>query len=303
MGTYIEAAATAHGHAHWFGGGARHLTDVAAEICLERAHHTADDIDLLVNAGIYKDLNVAEPALAAIVQDDIGANRGDPPRFGHHGTFSFDVLNGGCGVVSAAQLVDALVGHGDARLGLIVAADTDPSPRTSRGFAFAPAGGALLLSHREDDEHGFVRFATRTFPEYAGLFESHLRWDPQAGFTHHGRNILEVYEAPAFLGAAVEAATAVCHELLATCDLRPGDVDLVIASQYPPTFGQELVRILGISSERIPAVEPSLVGTHTAGPIAALECAFLSRKLARARNVLVVTCGAGLTIAAAVYRP
>ncbi len=300
MGAYIEAAATSHGTG-MFGRGAIHLTDVAAEICLDRAHRSADDIDLLVNAGIYKDLNVAEPALASIIQEDIGANPGSPPRLGHHGTFSFDILNGGCGVVTATQLVDAFVGRGGARIGMITAADVDPSHRTSRGYPFAPAGGALLVSHT-DDNHGFVRFDIRTFPEYAGLFETHLRWDPHAGLTHKGRNVLEVYEAPAFAAACVETGAAVARELLHTAEVRVGEVELVIASQYPKTFAVDVARAVGIAADRVPAVPPELVGSHTAGPIAALEAAFVSRRLARARNVLFVTCGAGLTVGAALYR-
>ena len=300
MGTYIEAAATSHGRG-LLHHGARYLTDLAAEICLERAHRHADDIDLLVNAGVYKDLNVAEPALAAIIQEDIGANPGSPPHYGHHGTFSFDILNGGCGVITAAQLVDAFVGASGARLGMIVAADVDPSPRTSRGFPFTPAGGAVLVSHADGD-HGFVRFAVRTFPEYAALFETHLRWDPRAGLTHKGRNVLEVYEAPSFAACCVEAAAAVTHELLCTADVRARDIDLVIASQYPTSFSSEITRALGIAADRLPEVGSELAGAHTAGPIASLESAFVSRRLSRSRNVLFVTCGAGLTIGAALYR-
>ena len=46
--------------------------------CLDRAGRTAHDVDLLVNAGIYRDRNLGEPALAAMIQQDIGANPEDP---------------------------------------------------------------------------------------------------------------------------------------------------------------------------------------------------------------------------------
>ena len=300
MGTFIEAAATAHHRGHLFGRGALHLIDEAAGACLERAHHDADEIELLINTGVYKDRNTAEPALASIIQEDIGANATSPPRIGHHGTFSFDVLNGGCGVITAAQLIDGFVGHGGARLGMIVAGDVDPSPRTSRNFPFTPAGGAMLVSHAHDS-HGFRKFATRTFPEHEGLFEAHLRWDPDAGLLHHGRNVLEVYEAPAFATTCVTRGAEVARELLEECGLAVDQIDLLIASQYPVTFPAELALALGIHDDRVPAVARELAGAHTAGPIAALEAAIASRRFARARHVLFVTCGAGLTIGAAVY--
>jgi 3-oxoacyl-[acyl-carrier-protein] synthase-3 len=301
MGTRIESVATAHRRGRLLGRGALHLTDSAAIACLRRAHHRPDELDLLINAGLYKDRNTAEPALASIIQDDLGANRGSPPRLGRHGTFSFDVVNGGCGVVTAAQLVDAFVGRGGARLGLIVAGDADPSPRTSRGFAFAPAGGAVLIGHVDGDA-GFQGFAVRTFPEYAAMFEAQLRWDPRAGLTRRGRNVVEIYEAPEFAACCVERAAEVVRELLAGGALSIGDVDLVIASQYPRGFALAVARRLGISDDRVPEVRREFVGAHTAGPIAALEAAFATRQFVRARHTLFVTAGAGITIGAALYR-
>ena len=301
MGTCIESAATARRRFRRFGRGALHLSDAAASTCLERAHHTADEIDLLINAGIYKDRNTAEPALASIIQEDIGANVGGPARIGHHGTFSFDVLNGACGVLTAAQLVDGFVGHGGARLGMIVAGDADPSPRTSRGFPFTPAGGAMLLGH-VDGDHGFQKFEFRTFPEDAGMFEAGVRWDPHAGFAHRGRNILEIHEAPAFATCCIDRAVEVVESTLSSVGLAARDVDLLLASQYPRGFGVQVARRLGIPLDRVPQVEPELEKTHTAGVIAALEASILALRFPRARHALFVTAGAGITVGVALYR-
>ncbi|HUJ61177.1 MAG TPA: 3-oxoacyl-[acyl-carrier-protein] synthase III C-terminal domain-containing protein [Kofleriaceae bacterium] len=300
MGTCIEAVATAHHRGHLLGRGALHLAETAARACLDRAHREPDELDLLIDTGMYRDLNIAEPALAAIIQDDLGANRGSPPRIGHHGTFSFDVMNGGCGVVSSAQLADGLLAGGGARLGMVVAADADPSPRTSRHFPFAPAGGAVLLAH-VPGEHGFARFAIRTYPQHAGLFETQLVWDPRAGLARRGRNVLEVYEAPDFRAACVARGAELVRELLDGAGLAAGEIELLIASQYPATFAQEIARALGIAPDAVPAVAPELACSHSAGPIAALDAAFASGRFTSAARTLFVTCGAGLTIAAALY--
>ncbi|MGE5185426.1 MAG: 3-oxoacyl-[acyl-carrier-protein] synthase III C-terminal domain-containing protein [Acidobacteriota bacterium] len=301
MGTRIEAAATAHRLGHLWGRGAVHLTDLAANACLRHAHHDADELDLLINAGMYKNHEIAEPALASIIQEDIGANPGHPPRLGHHGTFSFDVVDGACGVLTAAQLVDSYVGHGAAKLGMIVAADVDPAPHTSRGYPFAPAGGALLIANAEGDR-GFVKFARRTFPEHAALFESHLRWDPHAGLAHRGKNVLEVFEAPEFATRCVEDAAVVTRALLEEVDVPVARVDLLIASQYPRAFAAQLARALDIAPDRVPRVATTLEATHTAGPIAALEAAIESGAFRRAHHVLFVTAGSGLSVSAALYR-
>jgi 3-oxoacyl-[acyl-carrier-protein] synthase-3 len=300
MGTCIEAAATAHRRGP-LGRSALHLIDVAASTCLERARRRPDELDLLINAGLYKDRNAAEPALASIIQCNIGANRGNPPQIGRHGTFSFDVLNGGCGVITAAQLVDGFVACGSARFGLIVAGDADPSPRTSRGFPFSPSGAAMLIAHVPGDT-GFQQFAIRTFPEHAPQLEIDLRWSPAAGLTGRGRNVIEVHEAPGFTASCVDRASEVARELVASAGLAVGDIDLVIASLYPPGFGRFVARQLGIPLDRVPRVPSELAAAHTAGPIAALETALASNQFACARHTLFITAGAGITIGAAVYR-
>ena len=53
---------------------ALHLAVASARTCLQRAGRDPDDVDLLINAGIYRDRNLAEPALAALIQEDVGAN-------------------------------------------------------------------------------------------------------------------------------------------------------------------------------------------------------------------------------------
>lgn len=297
MGTCIDSAATSHPRSRLFGRGALHLSDLAARQCLHRGHRHATELDLIINVGLYKDHGLAEPALAAIIQDDIGANPGHPPT-GGHGTFSFDVLDGGCGFVTAAHLIDSFVGGATAQLGLIVAGDSDPSPSTSRGFPFAPAGGAVLLSHT-DGNAGFRRFLFHTFPEDIGLFEVRTRWDARAGLIRHGKNVLEVLEAPSFAKRCVEHGVDVAREILNAEGLTVGDIDVLVASQYPGSFAREVARGLGLPDDRVPRVAPELARTHTAGPIAALEAALVAGK---PRCMLFVTAGAGITIGAAVHR-
>src|SRR5512142_301613 len=98
MGTVIDRVDLAHPRLRGRHS-ALHLAVSAAKECLHRAGCDPDDLDLVVNAGIYRDRNLGEPALAALIQDDIGANPEDP-HAGGHGTFSFDVANGTCGMLT-----------------------------------------------------------------------------------------------------------------------------------------------------------------------------------------------------------
>lgn len=301
MGTCIEAAVATHRRGHLLRRGAIALSDLAARACLQRTGHDPDELDLLVNAGVYKDFNAAEPALASIIQEDIGANARGRPRLGRHGTFSFDVLDGGCGVTTAASVADGFVRSRRARLAMVVAADVDPSPGTSRGFPFTAAGGALLLRHVVGDA-GFQLFRSRTFPKDAALFQSHLRWDRSAGMLRRGRNVVEINIAPELKERCVEHAADVVEDVLAQTALDASQIDLLIASQYPAGFAAALALRTGIAADRVPVVSPALSLAHTAGPIAALAASFASGQWARARHTLFVTAGAGISIGAALYR-
>lgn len=299
MGARIESVATAHSRRGRLGRRALRLSDEAVRASLDRAHRRADELDLIINAGLYKDKSLAEPAFASIIQEDVGANRGDPPLPNHHGTFSFDVMNGGCGVLSAAHLVDLFVGAGTVELGLVVAADADPG--TGQGFPFPSVGGAILLSHAEGDV-GFKQFAFRAFPELSDLFDARVTWEPAAeGARGHGHNVLEVRVAPDFARQCVERGAEVSRAFLDAIGVRADEVDVLVASQYPARFADDLARALGIGDDRVPRVRRELEGAHTAGPLAALEAGIESGAFERARKILFVTAGAGLTIAAALY--
>ena len=77
MGTVIEQLDVTRG-----GWRTRHsalrLGVLAAKACLRQAGRDPDEVDLLINAGIYRDRNLAEPALAALIQADVGAHPEDP---------------------------------------------------------------------------------------------------------------------------------------------------------------------------------------------------------------------------------
>ena len=178
MGVRIAAASavTSHGLRRPT---ARRLADAATRACLAHAGREPGDIDMLINAGVYREDNMGEPALAALVQEDIGANRGQPPTEGH-GTFSFDLINGMCGVLSAIQLETSFLHSGVIQLGAIVTSDVDPNSTDPRSVPFRAAGGAMLLRW-DDTIAGFTDFGSETFPEYQDLFVSGLVWQERHG--------------------------------------------------------------------------------------------------------------------------
>jgi 3-oxoacyl-[acyl-carrier-protein] synthase-3 len=303
MGTRIEAASalTSRGLRK---PSARRLADAAARTCLARAGKEPGDVDMLINAGIYREDNMGEPALAALVQEDIGANLGQPP-IGGHGTFSFDLLNGTCGVITAIQIESGLLDSGVIRLGAIVTSDVDPDHQAPGATLLRPVGGALLLG-RDDSLAGFTDFYAETFPEYEDLFESGLVWHKRHGHRvprrAAGQHEMAIEEKPGYEARLADCAEEASRRFLRRLGMGWGEIDLIVPTPSSPHFLDALMSRLGVPGDRVAYLTEDLEGAYTTGSIAALQAAIRSGRLGEARTTLMLAAGAGITVALALYR-
>jgi len=283
---------------------ARRLADAAARACLAHVGKEPGDVDMLINAGVYREDNMGEPALAALIQEDIGANLGQPP-VGGRGTFSFDLINGACGVISAIQLESGLLRSGIIRLGAVVTSDVGPPLADPGAAPFRPAGGAILLGW-DDGDAGFADFGAETFPEYQDLFVSGLVWQERHGLRvprqAAGQSRMVIDARPGYHARLVDCAEEAAHRFLRRLGMGMDEVDLLIPAPSSPDFLDTLRVRLGVPGDRVAYVAEDLAGAYTAGPIAALQAAIRSGRLAEARNTLVLAAGAGITVALALYR-
>jgi 3-oxoacyl-[acyl-carrier-protein] synthase III len=301
MGVVIAAVGTAYPD-NLLSHGARRLADAAVRDCLEHSPYRASDLDLLVNAGVYRERGLGEPALAALVQQDVHAND-HSPQHGGHGTFSFDIDNGACGILTGVDLVRGLLCSGAARVGLVVASDSGANPVQARHMPYSEYGGAMVLD-RDEVTEGFVDVRFRTFPEYAELAEGYWTWVPRRGRRpgrRAGRNKLLVVERPGFRERATVCAAEVVRDLLTANDVRVSDIDLLIATPQP-RFATPLADVLGLPHTRLVHIDERAARSHSAQPVVAVATAMRNGDWARARTILFVSAGAGITVGAALYR-
>lgn len=270
---------------------ALHLAVTAAKDCLQRAGCDPDELDLVVNAGIYRDRNLGEPALAALIQDDIGANPEDP-HAGAHGTFSFDIANGACGVLTALHIIDGFLRTHSIHRALVVASDADPGHGMSERFPFSAAGAALLCGWTGDD-YGLSRVSWAN----ANNGASDEMFTATVGFAD-ARNVLRFTQSPAmdeqFAAAAAEAVRA-CLE---AHSVRLSAIDVIVAAPPQSGFRAALSNRLGVPVELISVADDERM--HTAALAAAFEGQV--EKLPAGAQVLFVAAGAGVTAGAALYR-
>ena len=279
--------------------GARRLADNAVRECLRLTNYRPEAIDLLVNVGVYRERGLGEPALAALSQQDGDANP-DRAKTTRHGTFSLDIANGGCGVLTGADLVRGFLTSQAIRVGVVVASDSGPDPVHARSLPRPEGGGALLLDLDETVD-GLSRVRLRTFPEYADLVQGYWDWQSHRWSHRRGANHLVVLERPGFAARAAECAADVVSDVLAEENLRAGDIDLLVATPAPE-FADRLADLVEIEPARTLHIGEHLGRMHTAQPIAAIDAARRTGRWAAARTILLVSAGAGITAAAAVYR-
>src|ERR1700739_4380142 len=259
MGTVIDRVDLAH--PRWRDRhSALHLAVTAAKDCLQRAGCRPEELDLVVNAGIYRDRNLGEPALAALIQDDIGANPEDP-HAGAHGTFSFDIANGACGVLTALQIVDGFLRTRSIHRALVVASDANPGHGMSEHFPFS-ATGAALLCRWTDDDYGLSGGGWVNAADGAETFSATV------GFAD-ARNVLRFNQSAAmdeqFAAAAAEAARACLDEH----SVRLSDIDMIVAAPARYGYRTALSSRLGVPVDQISVADDQRM--HTAALAAALE--------------------------------
>jgi 3-oxoacyl-[acyl-carrier-protein] synthase-3 len=288
MGTVIDETALAKGR--WrYRHSALGLAVKAARRCLADAGRDADDIDLLVNAGVYRDRNLGEPALAALIQQDIGANP-EEPHAGSHGTFSFDVVNGPCGVLTALQVVDGFLKSEVIDWALIVASDADPGHGMSERFPFSPTGGALLCT-RSGDDRGLGR------PYWVNKPDARECYSATVGMVDH-RNVLRVFIDDSADEAFAEVAAQAACRCLNASSLSIADIDAVVAAPARARYRAALATKLNVPQERVAVADDERI--HTASLVAAL--ARMRSEVRPGARLLVVAAGAGVTAGAALYR-
>ncbi|MGO9559374.1 MAG: 3-oxoacyl-[acyl-carrier-protein] synthase III C-terminal domain-containing protein [Acidimicrobiales bacterium] len=288
MHTLLEspAVALAPRHVH---PDARKMANAACRDAIEHAGLKPGEIDLLLNCGLYHDRALGEPALAALIQEDVGINPEDPHGDGH-GSFSFDIANGGCGVLTGLQVADGFLRSGAIEHALVVASDASPGHGIAPGFPFAASGAAVVCSG-VDGPAGLVGFKWESEVDPEDTSRSRVLFE-------QSHNVLHIEQDAEFGSRAAVLAGKTALSLLADHQLRPDDVDLVIASPLTPSFLEGLSGHAGIGSDRIMSVG-DCERVHTAALLVALEAAEREGRLAAAHRVLLVSAGAGIVVGAA----
>lgn len=269
--------------------------------CLGGAGIAPGDVNVLINVGVYRENNVMEPSIAALIQQKMELNPDPAKNSLQQRTLSYDLVSGATGFLNAAMLGNSLLQTGAASNVLIVAADVHPSGQWQGDFPFSTLGAAVLLQPGTTDGHGFGPFLFKTGP--AGSTVGYRIQGEVSEFGTEGRSHAIYTAEPdcvAQLGAfAVETA----RDFLQRHAIAPAQIDILVASQIERNFPHRLAQQLGLPAHCY-AVDlyEQLGDPHSAAPGACLHHLLQDGLLPAGKTVLFVSVGSGLSAACALYR-
>ncbi|MFJ1703809.1 hypothetical protein [Kitasatospora sp. NPDC088346] len=279
------------------------LAGRASRACLAEARISPDAVGALINVGVYREHNTFEPAVGALVQKEVGINLDYLAHPVAGAAFSFDLMNGACGVLNAVQVAQAMLLTGSTERVLITAADVHPGGRAELDddYPYADLGAALLLERSATADGGFGPVRTAGSDEDSAT----AGYLPTAGMGAGGRARITVRRDHGFAEQLLDLAVDTAAEYARTegLDLRR---TLVVSSRPTADFAQRLAGRLGLpeSSVLAPDAPDGAEGLpHTAAPILGYLRAVDQGLPADVDQILFVAVGAGPSAVCVSYRP
>ena len=262
----------------------------AATTCLHQAGCALDEVDILINTGIYRDDNTCEPSVAALIQHGLGMHLNPMTTPARTHTFSFDLMNGACGLLNGLQVAHAILTARDLNRALLIAGESHPSMQPHPKFPFEHAGVALLVERSTSS--GFSTFLFQSTPQFEGrsgyldLELHHTASRHSLAFEH-----TESTTPPVQLIQSVVTAYIEAHDLdITNTELLFADANTQLATAVSLELG------IPLSKGSIALQE--LGNLHSANLGFGLDNALASSTT----DLLCVVIGTGMTIGCALYR-
>lgn len=279
--------------------GSVELTVQAAKECITSAGISMEDIGLLINLGIYKEDNIGEPAMAALIQKELRLNA-DPLKQSpaEKTTFCFDLLNGSCGFLNAVQILEAIMKNDQIKYALIVSSDVHPSKKQVSDFPYTHCGAAVIVTHASEESKGFRKVMMKTSENngYTGVYGYQ---DPSiCGMEGRKHVIVEVDDN--YCDRLQEFTVKTIREYIESEKIDLSNVKL-ISSEPVKDFGKDIAKLIGLNENLVVKIYESHGDPHTAALSVGYHLALNQNKIKEGDKVLFVGASSGLTSACGLY--
>jgi 3-oxoacyl-[acyl-carrier-protein] synthase-3 len=268
----------------------------AGRQCIATAGIDINDIDLLINVGIYRDENMLEPAMAAFAQKGLGIKPDYTKAQPYNAAFSLDMMNSACGVINAIQAADAIFRSRKLKYALIVSSDAHPSNEDKESFPYATIGAAMLLEYN-DDKKGFQNFSFKHSETTEHSVRGYLDFN---NLTEPTKERLTVDMPATYKEKLLEFAGESVEEYLKSYDVNRQTIKLV-TSQTEDGFGPKIAESVDIKYDSIMDLYKEYGDAHSSALTMAYHLGSEKGLYNSNDNILFVAAGAGLTSACVSY--
>ncbi|MBP7342895.1 MAG: hypothetical protein KA957_11320 [Syntrophaceae bacterium] len=276
------------------------MSVAAAQQCLAGVGVAPGDVDLLINIGVFRDDNIIEPAMAPLIQQQLGMNL-DPVRHHHlhRSTLSFDINDGECGFLTAAGIADSFFRSGQAQYALVVSGDIHPSKTDHPEFPFKSVACAVLLARTDDDRRGFSDFHFKTsaaagfgFSASVDLLANGLK----------SRECMTFSVEDCYIRDLMVFASSLMDDVVAAGRIDPAAIDYVVASQQAKGFGSVVARAAGVNGvSQIIDLFDEYGDVHTSSLGLGYHHLAGGGRMKSNDRILFIAAGSGLSAACAQY--
>jgi 3-oxoacyl-[acyl-carrier-protein] synthase-3 len=293
MGTIIKATGISTDNA--IKSSNQHAIEAGRQ-CIAAAGIDVNDIDLLINVGIYRDENMLEPAMAAFAQKGLGIKPDYAKAQPFKAAFSLDMMNSACGVINAIQTADAIFRSRKLKYALIVSSDAHPSNEDKESFPYATIGAAMLLEY-SDDKKGFQNFNFKHSATTEHSVRGYLDFN---NLTEPAKERLTVDIPAQYKEKLLEFAGESVEEYLNSYDVNRQTVKLV-TSQAEEGFGPKVAKSVDIKDDSIMDLYKEYGDAHSSALTMAYHLGSEKGLYNTNDSILFVAAGAGLTSACVSY--
>lgn len=296
MGTIIKASfASPSGPPSSIG-----MAVFAAQNCLAEADLPMQEIDLLINIGVFRDDNIVEPAMAPLIQKQLGMNL-DPVRNGclTRSTLSFDINDGECGFLTAVRVADTFFKSGSAKYALIVAGDIHPSKTQHADFPFQSVACAVVLAHTEDVDTGFSGFHFKTSENGSCGFSANVDLTAN-GLT--SRKCMTFTMDDQYHDRLSSFTSEMMIEVFHSGGINPADIDHIVTSQQTKGFGEGIARLARLNGRsQVVDLYDQYGNAHTSSLALCYHYLASGGLMKKSDRILFIAAGSGLAAACSLY--
>lgn len=271
------------------------LGAIAAQRALNCAGLVPGDIDMIVVTTCTGDRSI--PATANYVQH----------RLGNDWAGAMDINAGCSGYIYGLQTATSLVQTGASRKLLLVAAEgltrfTDYEDRTTC-VLFGDGAGALVLEATEE-QVGCISSRLLSDARFTDLLTvpAGMAEMPASESTINARGHFLKMEGSEVFRRAVTGMADCAEKAIAAAGLSPGEIDLIIPHQANKRIIDATAKRLGAAPDRVVVNIERYGNTSSATIPMALVEAVGAGRVSPGANILLISFGAGLSIAAAILK-